>query len=269
MDKTKHKSIKYVQGLVKASMLVNEPRFYKYTELCDEFFEVEMRKQKISLDLPIQVGFTILQLAKLHMLRFYYNCLDKYLDRSSFCLTEMDTDSAYFSLSELTIEEAMKPEMLEKHNKQIFDNCNDKPYLSDGEDVWFVRRCCAKHTKHDQRSPGLMKLEYNNAQKMISLNSKCYVIEKGEEYKLSCKGVNASRFSNPVEKFTQVLNDRRKVKITNAGMRAHGKGICSYTQEKVALNYTYIKRNVLSDGIHTEPLDIVLRPCKKTKLNFD
>ena len=94
-----------------------------------------MHKQTISLDLPIQVGFTIVPLAKLHMLRFYYNCLDKYSDRSSFCLTEMDTDSTYFWLSEITIEEAMKPEMLEKHNKNIFGNCNDKPYLSDGENI--------------------------------------------------------------------------------------------------------------------------------------
>ena len=265
MDKTKHKLVKYVESLIKASMLVNEPRFSKYNQLKNNFFEIELHKAFISLDLPIQLGYTILQLAKLHMLKFYYNCLDKYLDRNSFCLTEMDTDSAYFALSEKTIEEAMKPEMLEKHKQNIYGNCNDSEYLPDGEDIWFIRQCCAKHKNFDKRTPGLMKLEYNNGQKMISLNSKCYVIEKGEEYKLSCKGVNASYFNNPVEKFTHVLQNKTKIENINRGMRAHDNTIYSYTQKKVALNYTYIKRKVLEDGVHTEPLDIVLKPCKKRK----
>ena len=222
-----------------------------------------MNKRTISLDLPIQLGFTILQLAKLHMLRFYYNCLDKYLDRNSFCLTEMDTDSAYFALSEKTLEEAMKPDKLEQHKKTVFGNCNDNPYLPDGETIWFTRECCNKHKNYDKRTPGLFKLEYNNGEKMISMNSKCYVIKRVDEVKLSCKGVNARSLTDPVAKFDKVLNEKCKLETTNIGMRAHNNSICSYSQQKVALSYTYIKRKVLSDGIHTEPLDIVLRPCKK------
>ena len=41
-------------------------------------------KHKIIMDTPIQIGCAVYQLAKLRMLQFYYDCLDKYVDRSDF-----------------------------------------------------------------------------------------------------------------------------------------------------------------------------------------
>ena len=48
------------------------------------------------MNLPGVVGFSILQLAKLRMLKFYYDC---FVDRKDFQYAEMDTDSAYVALS--------------------------------------------------------------------------------------------------------------------------------------------------------------------------
>ena len=45
--------------------------------------------------------FFILQYAKLRMLEFYYDCLEKYLKPNSFEITETDTDSIYMSLNEV------------------------------------------------------------------------------------------------------------------------------------------------------------------------
>ena len=50
------------------------------------------------MDVPVSIGFTILQLAKLRMLEFYYDLMDKYVDRRNFQYIEMDTDSAYMAL---------------------------------------------------------------------------------------------------------------------------------------------------------------------------
>ena len=44
------------------------------------------------------------------MLDFYYDCVDKYVDRSDFQLCEMDTDSAYMALSGQSLECVLKPE---------------------------------------------------------------------------------------------------------------------------------------------------------------
>ncbi|KAJ8310174.1 hypothetical protein KUTeg_012039 [Tegillarca granosa] len=70
MDKAKHRNIVYVQGENKTCLKVNEPQFRKLEclDIEEEFYELSMAKRLIRLDLPIQLGFFILQYAKLHML---------------------------------------------------------------------------------------------------------------------------------------------------------------------------------------------------------
>ena len=50
-------------------------------------------------DIPKQIGLFVLQYARLRMLQFYYDCLDRYLDRSDFKMAQMDTDSLDFAVS--------------------------------------------------------------------------------------------------------------------------------------------------------------------------
>ena len=61
-------------------------------------FEIEFRKEKVTINRPFQIGIVVCQLANLRMLRFYYDCLDYFLDRRDFELIQMDTDSLYFAL---------------------------------------------------------------------------------------------------------------------------------------------------------------------------
>jgi len=60
---------------------------------------VQSRKKSIKLYLPIQVGFFVYQQAKLHMLQFYYEFLDKYSTHADFHMCEKDTDSAYIAIA--------------------------------------------------------------------------------------------------------------------------------------------------------------------------
>ena len=111
MDKERHQDIKYVKSDKSFKLAVNEPKFKKAVELDDDFYEVESAKKRIALNLPIQLGYFILQYAKLRMLEFYYDCIDKYVDRSDFEYCEMDTDSAYFAISGISLENVVKPEL--------------------------------------------------------------------------------------------------------------------------------------------------------------
>ena len=61
-------------------------------------YKIELRKSKLTIDRPFQVGIVVYQLAKLRMLQFYYEFLDHYIDRRDFELIQMDTDSMYFAL---------------------------------------------------------------------------------------------------------------------------------------------------------------------------
>ena len=79
-------------------------------------------KREIRMDLPLQIGVAVYHLAKLRMLDFYYNFIDKYIDRADFELLEMDTDSNYFAFSEYSIEKLVKPNIIDEYNndKYIF-----------------------------------------------------------------------------------------------------------------------------------------------------
>ena len=135
MDKTKHKDIQYVQGENETCLKVNDPLFQKLECLDqeDQYYEVEMGKRKIKLDLPIQLGYFILQYAKLRMLEFYYNFMDTYVDRSNFEYLEMDTDSAYMAISGSSLEEVIKPEMKERYLRGLKGFCTDGDIEADAQ----------------------------------------------------------------------------------------------------------------------------------------
>ena len=115
--------------------------------------------------------FPILQLAKLRMLEFYYDCIDRFVDRKDFQYVEMNTDSAYMALS-APLENIVKPGMerefweeyerwfprraCESHNSEFID-C----MLSRG--TWVQGDCCKQITKHDSKMPGLYKEESKGA----------------------------------------------------------------------------------------------------------
>ena len=98
---------------------------------------MKLRRKRGALTLPdpIQCGISVYQLAKLRMLEFYYDFLDKYVDRRDFELIQMDTDSMYMALSDDCIDNVVKDEM--KH--EYFVNCGGeslkvpKPIQGDNE----------------------------------------------------------------------------------------------------------------------------------------
>ena len=84
------------------------------TELPDGYYEVERTKSSINLNISTHVGVFILNYAKLRMLEFYYDCVDKYLSREDFLYCEMDIDSTYMAISGNSFEELIKPELREE-----------------------------------------------------------------------------------------------------------------------------------------------------------
>ncbi len=70
-------------GVDKISKRINDPHFKDLEELSDHRFEVMAGKHQIIMDTPIQIGCAVYQLAKLRMLQFYYDCLDKYVEREA------------------------------------------------------------------------------------------------------------------------------------------------------------------------------------------
>ena len=73
--------------------------WFKDLEEIGGAYKIALRKDKLTIDRPFQVGIVVYQLAKLRMLQFYYEFLDFYFNRQDFELIQMDTDSMYFAFS--------------------------------------------------------------------------------------------------------------------------------------------------------------------------
>ena len=83
-NKENHRNVKYSSSPPKISSLIASKLFVSLEEIENEICELIHLKKSLNMDVPVVIGFSILQLAKLKMLQFYYNCIDKYVDRSDF-----------------------------------------------------------------------------------------------------------------------------------------------------------------------------------------
>ncbi|KAL9982461.1 hypothetical protein ACROYT_G004507 [Oculina patagonica] len=210
------------------------PQHIDFNEI-GQAYELESRRPRITIRRPFQVGIAVYQLAKLRMLKFHYDFLDKYFDRKDFELIQMDTDSCYMAISASKLEDIVKPEL-----KQEFE-AQKKQWLA-----W---------DKWSGRTPALFKLECVGS-RMIALCSKCYFIEEpeGEKKKFSTKGMSKTQNEVTWQRFKAALEGSVD-KANNRGFRMKEGKMVTYEQEKLGLSAYYDKRWVLEDGIHTEPIE--------------
>ena len=192
------------------------------------------------MDLPVQIGHAVYQLAKLRMLQFYYDFLLKYVDPSDFQMCEMDTDSAYIAISSDSFDEIIKPSMRVEYEQNKPD--------------WFPRNDTLEHARYDKRTPGLFKVEWEG-DGIIALCSKTYYCF-GATDKFSCKGVNKKQNDITKDTYLKVLLSKVAGNGVNKGFRVVQNGISTYSQIKNAFTYFYPKRKVLEDNVSTSCLDI-------------
>ena len=87
-----HVDIKLVTSKEEAQKWICKPNFSRYTIYNKHFAAIHMLKKKVVQNKPRYVGFTVLELSKLHIYEFYYNYIKpKYGDGVKLLMT--DTDS--------------------------------------------------------------------------------------------------------------------------------------------------------------------------------
>ena len=231
------------------------------THLGDDVYEIEILKKFILWDLPLQIGFFVYQYAKLRMLEFYYDFIDRFVDRTDFQLCEMDTDSLYLALTRQDLADAVRP-----HLRQEFYDVYDQWFPSD---VCFLHRDLFKQGKgavpldcqgcrdrklYEKRTPGLFKLE-NEGEGMVSLCSKTYHCF-GDYNKTSTKGLTKQHNTLDKDTFMTVLTTQQAGGGENMGFKTQRSFVYTYKQHRNSLSYFYIKRQVHPDNITTSPLAI-------------
>ena len=245
----KHISTKFTTDEKLIDKIFRSPFFEDLEEINAGVFEVRQRKRQVTITRPYQCGIAVYQLAKLRMLEFYYDFLDKFCDRRDFELIQMDTDSFYMALSANDFDDIIKPEMKELYKEE--------------KKNWLVT------DEYSKRVPGLFKAEFQG-KRMIALTSKCYFADSGGDResgeaagaklggdegikKFSCKGVSRRQNKMNWERYKNALFGSLD-KARNIGFRKRDNHIVTYEQSKLGLSAYYDKRIVHEDGIHTSCL---------------
>ena len=247
-----------MKGLYNAKLKTNEQNFKKVTCLGDDLYEIQSTPKSITIDLPIYLGIWILQFSKLHMIKFMYNCLNKYIHYSDRMLGQSDTDSLYAGYAGDSIDDVIRPEKKREYNSLIYDTCRE---IEDDAERFFVRKCCKQHTQHDNRSLGLLKIEASGVE-LLSVCSKTYILlMKDNQIKMSAKGVNQKSLleDNAFDRFKATIKTKQSHYNANYGFKMISNQMVTYQTYKRSINYLYIKRKVSEDGVSTEPLDIIIK----------
>ena len=152
MGKSKHVNVRMVRDNV-ALKLRNSYHWKKNTEYKD-FVETVSYKRKIKQNMPIQISSAVYQLAKLRILQFYYDFLDKFVSREDFQLIQMDTDSMYMAITDENFEKLIKPEMKSDYNANRhlwFPSISDEKVEFDMKGKKYL----TSKKQYDKRTPGL------------------------------------------------------------------------------------------------------------------
>ena len=212
----RHRDVKYCTE-IGTSALINNKRFRQLDVVTEDAYEIEMNKSVVKYTLPLHIGFFVYQYAKLRMLQFYYDFVDRYLERPLFQYCEMDTDSAYIALAGESIDGLVKADRRVHYFRHrslwLPAECCDEhedDYVRAriaGRPWTATESCCFARKAFDKRTPGLFKVEWCG-DSFVGLCSKTYHCF-GATDKYSTKGLNKRHNDIDKDTFLAVLTNRR------------------------------------------------------------
>ena len=164
----------------------------------DDAYEIAMNKKTVTDALPVHVGFFVLQYAKMRMLQFYYDFINRYLERPLYQYCEMDTDSPYLALAVESVDELVTPELREHYlrhrsewlpseccdehqNEYVRCRLADRPWVG-------VEASCKARKAYDKRTLGLFKVEWSGNRFVVLCNKTYYCFGATDKY--STKGLS-------------------------------------------------------------------------------
>ena len=112
-----HNSTRYAKDEKLVDRMLRSAYFEDLNEI-GSAYELTSRKRSVAINRPYQIGIAVYQLAKLRMLEFHYDFLDKYVARRDYELIQMDTDSYYMALSAPPLVELVKPHKKAEYERE-------------------------------------------------------------------------------------------------------------------------------------------------------
>ena len=168
---------------------------HKSYENCDTY---TFRQNEVLKDKPIYLGFTVLELSKLHMYETYYDILQPYYGQENIQLHYFDTDAFVLSLKTRyyqrfkNLENIFDFSNLDK-NHELFSNKNKKGIgkfkIETPKNIWINEFICLRSKMYAFKCGDDSKNKLKGISKSQSKNIKFEEYKKcldGEEYQQEC-----------------------------------------------------------------------------------
>lgn len=234
-DKRKHSKVKVATNGRQALQQIRKPMFEQFYILDNDIAIIKLKKFEVILDKPIYLGFTVLELSKLHMYKLHYDHFKpKY--ESKLSLTYTDTDSFIYKIE----------------TDDLFKDLEDFDYLMDFSDYpqnHFL------HTTNNKKKLGYLKDEMNGQiiDEVVAIKSKLYAIKYGSNKKLTAKGVQKAvvKSSISIENYKDCLFSNVLLKHNNFRLQSKQHCISSVRINKLSFSPLDDKRYILDDAVST------------------
>ena len=101
MNVRRHRDIKLVTNDKKRCKLASKPNYHTTKQFSENFLATEMKKTKIKMNIPVYIDFTILEVSKTMMWKFFYDYLKpKYGDKIELCYTDTNSFILYIKIKD-------------------------------------------------------------------------------------------------------------------------------------------------------------------------
>ncbi|GFR23278.1 c2H2-type domain-containing protein [Trichonephila clavata] len=209
----------------------------EYFKIINENFAIfKLMKRNLHLDKPIYIGFTILELSKLHIYKLYYNYFKQYYGEKC-SLLYTDTDSLYLEI---------KAHNVYTEVKNNFSDIMDYSNYPKDHDLFNL--------SNEGRLGALKNETCEPIKEFVALKCKMYCMVFGDNSKKTAKGLKKSCVQDlNAELYKSVLNERLFLRHKQNILVTKDHDIKTVTQNKIGLTPFYDKKYLLDDGINCYP----------------
>ena len=220
----------------KLRKIIAKPNFNRRVKFSDELSAIHVHKTKLTLNKPIYVGFSVLELSKHHMYDWYYNTLKKKYGEDC-TLLYTDTDSL---LVDIKTKDAYK-DMSEMKDEYDFSDYPKEHSLHNETNKKIIG-------KFKDECSGVAIAEY------IGLRPKLYSIMRADEQVIKkAKGVKKYVIKKQInfENYKDALFNKQKYTHSMNMLSSMQHNIYGLKINKTTLSPLDTKRYIAPDGITT------------------
>lgn len=223
--------------LIGAEKYISAPNFKCLSIFSENLVAIQLDQSTITLDRPIYIGFSVLELAKTHLYNFHYSVMKTlYKDNIQLCYT--DTDSLLYRIFTDDFYADMKK------NIRYFDTSN-----FESNNVFNIPKANAK-------IPGYFKDEMGGdiITEFVGLRAKLYCVNSQKVSIKKAKGVKSSVTKKlDIEKYKKALFENESLRENMCIIRSCKHKIFTQNVNKLVLNNEDDKRQVKRGCVSTFP----------------